>query len=102
MTIAFGHLFELLHHADLVDLLTRLSNVLNTSFGQNARTDALCAAATASLANSSVTVEERQTLLCALSGNLDLPAVFSAQPETYAGVLRAPAPWQEIPGAKVT
>jgi hypothetical protein len=38
MTIALGHLFELLHHADLVDVLTRLSNILNTSSGQNART----------------------------------------------------------------
>jgi hypothetical protein len=102
MTIALGHLFELLHHADLVDLLTRLSNILNTSFGQNARTDALCAAATEALATASVTEEERQTLLYALSGKLELPAVISAQPETYAGVLRAPAPWQEIPGTIVT
>jgi hypothetical protein len=66
MTIALGHLFELLHHADLVDLLTRLSNFLNTSFGQNARTDALCAAATESLATASVTEEERKPC-CMLS-----------------------------------
>jgi hypothetical protein len=102
MTIALGHLFELLHHADLVDLLTRLSNILSTSTGQNDRTHALCAAATETLTTASVPEEERQTLLCALAGNLELPPLLSSPPDTYAGVLRAPAPWQEICGTVVT
>jgi hypothetical protein len=102
MTIALGHLFELLHHADLVELLTRLSSILNTSLGQTARTHALCAAAKDTLATASVPEEERQTLLCALAGNLKLPAMLPPMSDTYAGVLRAPAPWQDISGKVVT
>jgi hypothetical protein len=46
-----------------------------------------CDAATATLATASVPEEEHHTLCCAPAGNLELPAVLSSQPETYAGVL---------------
>lgn len=91
ITIALGHLFERLHNADVVDLLTRLRGVWDTSLESDARTNALCAAASDILATACVPDEQRDTLVCALAGNLEIRDERGAQPDTYAGVLRARA-----------
>ena len=98
MTIALGHLFEFLHDADLVELVTRLGSILDTSLEQSARTSAFCVAATELLSTAALPEDERDLLFRALDGNMTLSPV----PDTYAAALRTPAPWQEVPGTMAT